>query len=159
MTYSGLLTKENMPENGIFVFGSNPLGINGNPKKGTGGAALVAHLQFGVKQGEIMNNCLSESKKAYGLTTVKAPKIYLPINEIIENIKKLYKFASENTNNVFYIAYSGKDPNKFSLNGQSMKSLGKLFFMAGLDIKIPKNIVFEENFSNLVFNLEKGFDF
>ena len=64
-TYKGKITREKMPENGIFVFGSNPLGFNGNPTKGTGGAALVAHLEFDVQQGEKMINKLSRSGKAY----------------------------------------------------------------------------------------------
>ena len=46
-TYKGDLNKENMPENGIFTFGSNTVSINGNPYRGTGGAALIAHLEFG----------------------------------------------------------------------------------------------------------------
>lgn len=61
-TYIGLIKE--LKENEIFVFGSNPLGINGNPSKGTGGAALVAYNIASVKQGERMDNKLSESGKA-----------------------------------------------------------------------------------------------
>ena len=50
-----------LPNGCIFVFGSNPLGINGNTITRTGGAALVAQEKFGVKQGEKMNNRLSDS--------------------------------------------------------------------------------------------------
>jgi hypothetical protein len=63
-TYSGFLNKNNVPENGVFVFGSNTVCINGNPSKGTGGAALVAHLEFGVGLRENMANRLSDSGKA-----------------------------------------------------------------------------------------------
>ena len=70
-TYKGLLNSKNMPENGIFVFGSNPIGINGNPKKGTGGSALIAHLEFGVELRECMDNCLSKNNKAYGINLDK----------------------------------------------------------------------------------------
>ena len=76
-TYKGQLNRSNIPENGIFVFGSNPIGINGNPKTGKGGSALVAQLEFGVKHGEIMDNCLSKSGKAYGIVTVGAPKKFI----------------------------------------------------------------------------------
>ena len=93
-TYKGQLTS--LPNNGIFVFGSNPLGINGNPSKGTGGAALSAYKYFGVKQGEKMDNKLSDSGKAYGLTTVNAPKVPKTDNEIRTNILKLYDYARQN---------------------------------------------------------------
>jgi hypothetical protein len=165
MTYKGKLNKDNIPENGIFVFGSNPLGINGNPKNGKGGAALVAHLEFGVEQGELMNNCLSKSGKAYGLVTVNAPKKYISNEEIKNNIEKLYTFAKENVDKLFYVAYSGENPNYVSLNGKSIRTLANLFYQAGMSggviLKIPENIVFEENFYKLVIpcDLEKGFDF
>ena len=62
----------------VFVFGSNPIGVNGRldangQGKDSGGAAAVAQRHFGVKQGELMNNKMSESGKAYGLVTVTAP--------------------------------------------------------------------------------------
>ena len=93
-TYSGLIDYN---DNSVFVFGSNPLGINGNPSKGTGGAALVALTQGRVQQGEIMDNTISNNGRAYGLTTVKAPNArnnklnQLSIEEITNNIKKLYQ--------------------------------------------------------------------
>ena len=147
MTYTGLLNKDNIPENGIFVFGSNKIGINGNPSKGTGGAALVAQLEFGVKHGEIMDNCLSESKKAYGLTTVHAPKKYLTNDEIISNIKKLYEHANLNLDKSYYVAYDGTHSTSISLNGKTKLVLSRLFYLAG---KIPDNIVFEHNFKQLI---------
>ena len=149
-TYNGELNSKNMPSNGIFCFGSNPLGINGNPKTGKGGAALVAQLEFGVKHGERMINCLSKSRKAYGIVTVRAPKQYISLQQITENIKILYKFASENLDKLFFIAYDGKDPNAISLNGKTRMQLAKCFSSAG---EIPENIVFEFKFSKLVINV------
>lgn len=155
-TYKGNITAKNMPENGIFVFGSNPIGINGNPKTGKGGAALVAQLEFGVRRGEIMNNCLSKSGKAYGLVTVRAPRVYISEDEIKGNIKKLYDFAKNNPDKLFFIAYDGKDPNAVSLNGKSRKTLANLFYQAGMKcgviLTIPENIIFEENFYKLLVN-------
>ena len=145
-TYSGKLNKDNIPDNGIFVFGSNKIGINGNPYKGTGGAALVAQLEFGVKHGERMINKLSSSGKAYGLVTVHAPKNPLFKSQISENIKKLYDYASENPNLDFYIAYDGLDPNARSLNGYKRVELAELFSQH----IIPSNIIFEDNFLKLV---------
>lgn len=157
MTYKGLINSKNIPHNGIFVFGSNPIGINGNPRKGTGGAALVAQIEFGVKSGEIMDNRLSDSGKAYGLVTVDAPRKYISKERIINNIKRLYEFAEENKDKLFFIAYDGINPDATSLNGKTRRTLGSLFYQGG---DIPENIVFEENFMKLVVpnNLQKGFD-
>lgn len=141
-TYKGQLTS--LPNNGIFVFGSNPLGINGNPNKGTGGAALSAYKYFGVKQGEKMDNKLSDSGKAYGLTTVNAPKVPKTDNEIRANILKLYNYARQNPTKDFYIAYTG-NANKSNLNGRTNRELAELF-----KGEIPNNIIFEEEFNSLV---------
>lgn len=141
-TYKGQLTS--LPNNGIFVFGSNPLGINGNPNKGTGGAALSAYKYFGVKQGEKMDNKLSDSGKAYGLTTVNAPKVPKTDNEIRANILKLYDYARQNPTKDFYIAYTG-NANKSNLNGRTNRELAELF-----KGEIPNNIIFEEEFNLLV---------
>lgn len=141
-TYKGQLTS--LPNNGIFVFGSNPLGINGNPNKGTGGAALSAYKYFGVKQGEKMDNKLSDSGKAYGLTTVNAPKVPKTDNEIRTNILKLYDYARQNPTKDFYIAYTGSS-DKSNLNGRTNRELAELF-----KGEIPNNIIFEEEFNSLV---------
>lgn len=145
-TYSGFIT--NLEDNQIFVFGSNPLGINGNPSKGTGGAALVAHNIAGVKQGEKMDNKLSQSGKAWGLTTVTGPgKKHSKTNsEIITGINTLYQYANLNQDKEFLIAYDGINPNKKSLNGYTAREMAEMFSA----VPIPSNIVFEENFSKLL---------
>lgn len=145
--YKGNINRDCLPDNGVFVFGSNTVCINGNPRRKTGGAALVAHTEFGVGLNECMNNCLSKSGKAYGLVTVRAPKKYISLQEITENIKLLYLFALENSDKLFFVAYDGKDPNAVSLNGKTRKQLANCFSSAG---EIPENIIFEENFYKLV---------
>lgn len=154
-TYKGLLNRDSMPDNGIYVFGSNRVGINGNPTKGTGGAALVAQIEFGVKQGELMINRLSDSKKAFGIVTVHAPKVFLPDSDIIKNIKIFYSFCDNNGELLFFVAYDGINPNAKLLNGRSRKKMASLFFNSG---KIPKNVIFEENFYNLILENKKGFE-
>ena len=87
--------------NTIFVFGSNPEGIHG------AGAAKVAREQFGAiyGQGEGLQG------NAYALPTkdlrIKENKGYRSISkeQIIENIKKLYKCANEHPDLDFKIAY------------------------------------------------------
>jgi predicted NAD-dependent protein-ADP-ribosyltransferase YbiA (DUF1768 family) len=142
-TYSGKVTS--LQPNQIFVFGSNPLGINGNPSKGTGGAALVAYRIAGVKQGEKMDNRLSDSGKAWGITTVTSPgkkKSKTP-QEIIEGVKKLYEYAKENPTKEFLVSdYSGTN-----LNGYTGQEMADMFINAG---PIPSNIVFNENFDKLI---------
>jgi len=130
--------------NTVFVFGSNPLGINGNPSKGTGGAALVASTQFGVKQGEKMDNKLSDSRQAYGLTTVTGPgkKKSLTPAQIVENIKKLYKTAQTgnfNKRRQFKIAY--RNTTERSLNGYTGLEMIEMFNQAG---PIPPNVIFSK---------------
>lgn len=131
--------------NQIFVFGSNPVGINGNPIKGTGGAALAALLNGWVRQYEKMDNKLSESGLAWGLTTVTYPgkrRSKTP-DEIIRGIIKLYDFARANPQKEFLVA-SGSTIN---LNGYSNEELANLFNST----IIPDNMVFEREFSKLVF--------
>jgi len=142
-TYSGKVTS--LQPNQIFVFGSNPLGINGNPSKGTGGAALVAYNIAGVSQGEKMDNKLSDSGKAWGITTVTAPgkKRSKTAEEITEGIKKLYEYAKQNPTKEFLVSdYSGTN-----LNGYTGKEMADMFVNAGT---IPSNIVFNDNFDKLI---------
>ena len=137
-SYSGLIAAD---DNSVMVFGSNPLGINGNPSKGTGGAALVALQQGRVKQGEKMDNRLSDNGKAYGLVTVIRPgaRQSLSREQIIENIKTLYNTAKNNPNKTFKIAY--QHTSKASLNGYTGKELADMFKAAG---EIPSNIQFSD---------------
>lgn len=143
-TYTGRINK--LEENQVFVFGSNPLGINGNPSKGTGGAALVAYNIAGVKQGEKMDNKLSDSGKAWGITTVTKPgaKRSKTPEEIKQGIKKLYDYASQNPNKQFLIAYQGKTGS--NLNGYSNQELADMFS----SFEIPSNVLFEKEFSTLL---------
>ena len=139
-TYSGLIDYN---DNSVFVFGSNPLGINGNPSKGTGGAALVALTQGRVQQGEIMDNTISNNGRAYGLTTVKAPNArnnklnQLSIEEITNNIKKLYQYANTHKDKTFKVAYTDSK----LLNGHSIEELVNAFINAG---EIPNNVLFSD---------------
>lgn len=126
-------------DNTVFVFGSNPRGINGNLKKGTGGAALQAVLCFGVGRFEVMNNRISDSGKAYGLVTVEGPGMRKSLSkqQIIENIKILYQTAESLPELKFKVAY--RNTYKESLNGYTGFEMMKMFIDAG---NIPDNIYF-----------------
>jgi hypothetical protein len=142
-TYSGKVTS--LKPNQIFAFGSNPLGINGNPAKGTGGGALVAYNIADVKQGEIVDNKLSDSGKAWGITTVTAPgkkKSKTP-QQITEGIAKLYEYAKQNPEKEILVS----DYSKSNLNGYTGQEMADMFKNAGV---IPSNIVFNKNFQKLI---------
>jgi hypothetical protein len=131
--------------NTVFVFGSNPIGVNGNVAKGTGGAALVAQIQFGVQQGEIMDNRLSQSGNAYGLTTVTGPgkKLSMSKESITNGIKKLYETAKQNPDKKFKVAY--RNINEISLNGYNGLQMIDMFNAAGV---IPQNVIFSKEWGN-----------
>lgn len=149
--YKGKINK--LEPNQVFVFGSNEYGINGNIYTGKGGSALHATINGWVEQGEIMNNCLSKSGKSWGIVTISYPgkKKSKTIEEISQNILKLYKYAINNPHKEFMIAYTGKSG--YNLNGYSNKELAKCFS----SYKIPNNICFEEDFSTLIDQLKQGF--
>ena len=150
-TYQGLITK--LESNQIYVFGSNPLGVNGNINTGRGGAALVALKNGWVEQGEKMDNCLSKSGKAWGLTTVAYPggKRTKSSFDILKGIYKLYNYAFKNADSEFLVAYRGK--NNTNLNGYTNKELADMFS----ELMIPDNIVFEGEFSTLIRPRNKNY--
>ena len=142
-TYKGLITE--LPENGVAVIGCNPVGINGNPIKGTGGAMLVALNNGWVEQGEKLNNWFSKSRKVFGLTTVSYPgrKRSKAVEDIEEGISILYGYAFAHPEKEFYVFYSA---GKRNLNGYSDIEMAKMFYSN----PIPDNIVFEEGFAKLI---------
>lgn len=127
----------------VFVFGSNPLGVNGNPARGTGGAALVAHLQYGVAQGERMNNCMSESGRAYGLVTVRAPgaRQSLSLDEIRTNFERMNEVAKKMPDKRFCVAYRHLD--KPSLCGYT----GREMIGAIGNIRFAPNVFFSQEWA------------
>lgn len=144
-TYTGYITE--LKENQVYVFGSNPVGINGNLSKGTGGAALFALKSGWIYQGEKLDNCLSRTGKAWGLTTVSYPgkKRSKTEAEIVKGISLLYLHALSNPKKEFLIAYTVS--NKPNLNGYTTKEMANMFSMFN---PTPDNIVFEYEFSKLL---------
>jgi hypothetical protein len=137
-TYKGKINQ--LESNQIFVFGSNPICIQG------AGAALFAVKRKWCSPNEKMNNCLSKSGKSWGLVTVSGPgkkKSKTP-DDIRKNIYKLYDYAIKNPDKEFLIAYTGTQ--NYNLNGYSNKELADMFSW----FDIPENISFEEEFSTLL---------
>ena len=148
--YVGLI--KNLRPNDIFVFGSNPEGRHG------AGAAKLAYEKYGAKRGQgsglqgqsygliTKNLKAGYHDKKTNITYEKAgPKSVTEI-QIIDNIKELYKFAKNNPNLNFLIAYTATGNN---LNGYTNNEMASMFNKAG---DIPLNIIFEEKFYLKVIN-------
>ena len=134
-TYIGNISE--LPENGVFVFGSNTEGRHGK------GAAYSARLYFGAIHGQARG----PQGRSYAIATkdlrkTKQPSV-LP-HEILKEIKDLYNYARKNPNKDFYISYTY---NTKLLSGYTTEELCKLFAVAALGETIPLNIVFETEFS------------
>lgn len=133
-TYNGKITE--LKENQIFVFGSNTEGRHGK------GAALLAFEKFGA----IYGKSEGRMRQCYAIITKDLTKKNHPSIEkyfIEQQIKDLYDYAKLKSNYEFVIVYSGKGNN---LNGYSNKEMAEMFSK----YDIPKNMIFEEEFSKLL---------
>lgn len=145
--YSGTITE--LKSNQIFVFGSNPEGRHGK------GAAKMA-LKFGAKysqgrglQGQAYalvtkNLRAGYYEKASGLTYARSGEKSVSKRRLIKNIQELYDLAKQMPKHKFLVAYSGRGTN---LNGYTSAEMAEMFRAAG---RIPRNIVFEEKFAELL---------
>lgn len=134
-TYKGLIEK--LKENQIFVFGSNKEGRHGK------GSALTARQKFGAKYGQPSGL----QGQSWGMITTDLTVYYRPSYpkyKVIEEIGKLYEFASENPELEFLVAYTGLE-NK-NLSGFTNQEFADMFSQ----FTIPSNIIFEEQFSTLL---------
>lgn len=134
-TYEGKIKE--LPENGIFVFGSNTEGRHG------AGAAKTAKDKFGAIYGQAS---LLQGKSYAIITKDLNRKIHpsVSVDKIKIQVLMLYLFAEQNKDLDFYIAYSGQGRN---LNGYTPKEMTKMFFSKAFEI--PDNIIFEEKFLEL----------
>lgn len=132
-TYKDKITE--LKPNQIFVFGSNTEGRHGK------GSALVAKNKFGAKYGQPSGI----QGKSYAIITKDLTKKVHPSvskKSIIEQIEELYKYAIDNKDKDFLVAYK----NSKNLNFYSPQDMADMF--SSLDI--PDNIIFEEDFSKLL---------
>lgn len=135
--YNGLIVNHHsIPDDGIFVFGSNTEGRHGK------GAALVAYRYFDARYG----NPMGPQGRSYAIITKNLkshvhpsiPRVYIEIQ-----IKHLYAYAADHPEQMFYVAYSGTGKN---LNAYTAGEMAAMFSCA----PIPDNVVFEEEFSKLL---------
>lgn len=138
-TYKGLITS--LPDNGIFVFGSNTQGRHG------AGTALIAKEKFGAIYGQ----AAGLHGRSYGIVTKDLTKSVHPSvdwRRIVDQIETLYTGAKYlYPEKDFYVAYSGTGTN---LNGYAPSTMALMFAVAGIHEGIPDNIIFEEKFAKLI---------
>lgn len=153
--YNGLIN--NLKEDEVFVFGSNPEGRHG------AGAAKIAKIKFGAIYGKGrglqgqsyalptknltagFEEKISARKK---IVYEKAGEKSISKEQIKENIKEMYKLARKRKDLKFYIAYKNETRN---LNGYSSEEMFELFTDK---LQIPKNIIFSDTFKDL--SIKKG---
>jgi hypothetical protein len=142
-----LKEREDLPSNGVAVFGSNGIGVQDGTRP-AGGAASTASKNGWVKNGENMIDKYSENGKSWGLHTIlqpgakSKPEYRRSINEIEQSIKLLYAEARNSPDKDFYVMYNDERGN----NGHD-----PLLFASAFDKEsIPENIIFNDRFYNLV---------
>lgn len=136
-TYNGFIEKLN--ENEIFVFGSNTEGRH------MAGAAKKA-LEFGAVYGQASG--LQGNTYAIITKDLNIGKRSISEPMIINQICDLYKFANENPEKDFLIAYKNDNNN---LNGYTSNEMARMFIYAIYrNNNIPINVIFEEGFFDLI---------
>ena len=133
-TYKGEI--ESLTEKQIFVFGSNTQGRHGK------GGALKAKEKFGAIYGQA-EGLQGQSYAIITKDISSYPHKSNDIKSIVTQIRRLYEFAVTMPEHEFYVCYSGSGTN---LNGYSPKEMASMFAKGW----ISKNIVFEEEFFNLI---------
>ncbi len=153
-----------LPDNGIFVFGSNPQGWHG------AGAALTAKNLFGAVthkgRGQInrsyalvtKNLSANFTEEATGLFYEKEGFASLSLEQINLNISELLDCVIEQPEKDFYLAYKNdkwqnNNPKK-GLNGYAPIEIVKLFAQHGT---LPKNMILHESFSEYIEKTCKPF--
>lgn len=124
----------------IFVFGSNPEGRHG------AGSAKVAVNLFGAKYGQgegLQGNSYALPTTELRFDTHQKTPHSLPIETIVNSIRRMFKVAESMPQKKFKIAYRSL-PNEVTLCGYSGKELMEMFNAAG---KFPENIYFSEEWA------------
>ena len=154
-TYEGFVSM--LKANEVFVFGSNLIGFHG--------AGAAGFASFGVSgnhwrdrdyaskpdgwkgrwnvKGMSVGYQEGTEGASYALPTMTAPGKPAKLNHIRRNIKQLYRYAEDNPDKNFLIAYTIKG---YNINGYSNLQMAQQFAAN----PIPENIVFEKGFGNLI---------
>ncbi len=136
-TYTGLINE--LPENGIFVFGSNTQGRHG------AGTAKIAREKFGA----IYGKDFGRQGQSFAIVTKDLTKEVHPSRSTLDvrfQILLLYHYAEDHPELDFYVAYTGKG---YNLNGYTAQEMADMFNSFKRTGGVPENIIFEEEFVKL----------
>jgi len=127
------LTKENMPANGVFVFGSNTEGRHG------AGAALTAKEKFGAKQGQAEGL----QGKSFAIITkdLAKGKRSVSLEKIQDGIVSLLSEATKDPSKKFYVTKIGSD-----LAGYSLEEIKGIFKKLNDAFGINDNIILPKEY-------------
>jgi len=146
-----------LEQNEVFVFGSNLNGFHG-----AGAAGYATFNEFGnlwrkynydkqpngtLGKWNIKGVGLGYQKgiigSSYAIPTITFPgyKKSIPLHTIKDNITEFYKYALDNSEKKFYIAYFNK-----TSNGYLITEMASIFY----NINIPENVFFNKNFAKLI---------
>ena len=147
-----------LKDNEVFVFGSNPQGING-----AGAAKAAMSLSKGAKNGigrgfngsnayALVTKSLNAGflEKATGIVYEKAGYCSVSPEQIKANIDEMYEVAKKFPEKSFLVSYQYETyPNgtqKKSLNGYTSQEMLEMFVRAD----IPENIVFHDSYQSRI---------
>lgn len=145
-----------LQENQIFVFGSNPEGRHGH---GAAKSAMKFGATYGVGRGlsgqtyalVTKNLTANFTEKATGITYATEGFNSLSPEQITKNIQELYETAKSMTDKLFIVVYQNETwPNgrpKKSLNGYTGEEMWNMFMHT---TDIPANVIFHSSFKPLV---------
>lgn len=136
-----------LKENEVFVFGSNK---NGNH---AGGAARIAVEKFGA----VMGQAEGLQGQSYAIPTLDENMEKVDIGEIISAVTRLYEFAKQNTDKIFYVTKIG-----CGIAGFSVIEMGDMFktMLAPRNVILPKEFCITKGYK--VFNHDmtcRGFQY
>lgn len=117
------ITEQNLPDNGVFVFGSNLSGIHG------AGAALMARRSFGALQGIGSGHY----GRSYALPTKDRRLEPLPLASIAEHTARFIEYARLHPVFVFYVTRIG-----CGLAGYKEEQISPFFRNAPPNCILPK---------------------
>lgn len=129
-----------LPENGIFVFGSNLLGIHG------AGAALKAKQAFRAQQGVGRG----PTGDCYAIATKKNPRISLLRGDIEVNVYHFLTYVREHPELDFYLTPVGT-----GLAGHSMATIANMFYDVAINPEDYPNLLIPRSFVEHFMEIRK----
>ena len=137
-TYKGYITTKNLPQNGIFVYGSNPDQRHG------AGTAFIAVKDFGAQYGKGYRCVVGRSRGIVTTDLNVRQRPSVPKSLVLDEIKCLYDDAIKDPEHEYWIAYLNDSvPNLSGFTNQEIADMFSAF-------PIPDNCVFNEGFAELL---------